>query len=300
VTHRFRFGLVSNDVQTAAQWRSLARRAEALGYSTLLSGDHLGQQAALARAVAAAAVTSTLRVGSYVTNVSFQPPLRLAQEAATVADLTGGRLELGLGTGWSRPEFALLGVPYQDPAARAAALEAAITVMKRAWAGEITLTQGGREVRAVPPPVRTPPLLIGGYGDAILSVAARHADIVALTSALKDGEGWQTASASARAVADRIRFARAAAAGRAGELEISVCPGVIVTEAAAAVTAKVAAIRDVPPQLVAESPFALIGSCGELAGRVCALRERLGISYVVVPAEAADDFAPVVAKLAGR
>lgn len=299
MTHRFRFGLVSNDVQTAAQWRDLARRAETLGYSTLLSGDHLGQQAALARAVAAAAVTSTLRVGSYVINSSFQPPLRLAQEAATVADLTEGRLELGLGTGWSRPEFELLGVPYQDPATRAAGLAAAITVMKRAWAGEITLRQGGGEVRAVPAPVRPPPLLIGGYGDAILSVAARHADIVALTSALKTGEGWQTASASVQAVADRVGFIRALAAGRAGELEISVCPGVIVTEAGAAVTAKVAAIRGVPPQLVAESPFALIGNCGELADRVRALREHLGITYFVVPADAADDFAPVVAELAG-
>jgi probable F420-dependent oxidoreductase len=299
VTHRFRFGLVSNDVQTAAQWRSLARRAEALGYSTLLSGDHLGQQAALARAVAAAAVTTTLRVGSYVTNNSFQPPLRLAQEAATVADLTDGRLELGLGTGWSRPEFELLGVPYQDPATRAAGLEAAITVVKRAWAGEITLAQGGSEIRAVPAPVRTPALLVGGYGDAILSVAARHADIVALTSALKAGQGWQAASASAQAVADRVRFVRAAAAARPGEPEISVCPGVIVTEAGAAVTAKVAAIRGVPPQLVAESPFVLIGSHGELAQRVRALRERLGISYFVVPADTADDFAPVVAELAG-
>jgi probable F420-dependent oxidoreductase len=300
VTHRFRFGLVSNDVQTAAQWRNLARRAENLGYSTLLSGDHLGQQAALARAVAAAAVTSTLRVGSYVTNTSFQPPLRLAQEAATVADLTDGRLELGLGTGWSRPEFELLGVPYRDPATRAASLEAAITVLKHAWAGEITLTRGGREVRAVPAPVRPPPLLIGGYGDAILAVAARHADIVALTSSLKASEGWQTASASAQAVADRIRFVRAAAAARPGEPEISVCPGVIVTEAGAAVTAKIAAIRGVPPQLVAESPFVLIGSCGELADRALALRERLGISYFVVPADAAGDFAPVVAELAGR
>jgi probable F420-dependent oxidoreductase len=299
VTRRFRFGLVSNDVRTAAQWRSLARQAEALGYSTLLSGDHLGQQAALARAVAAAAVTSTLRVGSYVTNNSFQPPLRLAQEAATVADLSEGRLELGLGTGWSRPEFELLGVPYQPPATRAARLEAAIMVMKRAWAGEITFAQGGSEVRAVPAPVRPPRLLIGGYGDAILSVAARHADIVALTSALKTGEGWQTASASAGAVADRIGFVRAAAAARTGELEISVCPGVIVTGAGAAVTAKVAAIRGVPPHLVADSPFALIGSCGELADRVRALRERLGITYLVVPADAADDFAPVVAELAG-
>jgi len=299
VTRGFRFGLVSNDVLTGAQWRGLACRAEALGYSTLLSGDHLGQQAALARAVAAAAVTSTLQVGSHVINSSFHLPLRLAQEAATVADLTGGRLELGLGSGWSRPEFELLGVPYQDSATRAARLESAIMVMKRAWAGEITLAPGGREIRAVPAEGRPPPLLIGGYGDALLSVAARHADIVALTTALKAREGWQAASASAQAIGERIRFVRAAAAGRAGELEISVCPGVIVTDAGAAVTAKVAAIRGVPPHLVADSPFVLIGSCGELADRVRSLRERLGISYFVLPADAADDFAPVVAELAG-
>ena len=299
MTRGFRFGLVSNDVLAGAQWRELARRAEALGYSALLSGDHLGQQAALARAVAAAAVTSTLQVGTYVINSSFHLPLRLAQEAATVADLTGGRLELGLGSGWSRPEFELLGVPYQAHATRAARLESAIMVMKRAWAGEITLAAGGREIPAVPALGRPPPLLIGGYGDAVLSVAARHADIVALTSALKAGEGWQAASASAQAIGERIQFLRAAAAGRSGELEISVCPGVIVTGAGAAVTAKVAAIRGVPPQLVADSPFALIGSCGELADRMRALRERLGITYFVVPADAVSDFAPVVAELAG-
>jgi alkanesulfonate monooxygenase SsuD/methylene tetrahydromethanopterin reductase-like flavin-dependent oxidoreductase (luciferase family) len=135
-------------------WATLAQRAEDLGYSTLLTADHLGVASALAPLVAAAGVTRRLRFGTLVLNNDFHRPLRLAQEAATVDVLTGGRLELGLGSGWNKPEYDLLGLGYDSPAERAARLGDALRTMTRAWAGDeaLALGSGERARPAVPPP----------------------------------------------------------------------------------------------------------------------------------------------------
>jgi alkanesulfonate monooxygenase SsuD/methylene tetrahydromethanopterin reductase-like flavin-dependent oxidoreductase (luciferase family) len=99
-------------------------------------------------------------------------------------------------------------------------------------------------------------------------------------------------------VRQRISFVRAAAGARFPQLEINVrVSPVIVTRVADAMIAKIAALQGVAPPAVAGSPFALIGSPGQLAEKLLGLRERLGISYYAVPAPAADDFAPVVAAL---
>src|SRR5512143_632633 len=121
----FRFGLQAFEATTADEWYRLVRRTEELGYSTLFTSDHYFgpgaisdatghrpvEMAPLASIAAAAAVTSSLRVGCRVFACDLHHPVVLAKEMATLDMLSEGRLEVGLGAGWVRDEYEGLGVP---------------------------------------------------------------------------------------------------------------------------------------------------------------------------------------------
>jgi len=105
---KFRFAaqLSKAPEATAGSWSDQAKKAEDLGYSTLLMPDHFGDQLAPVPAlVAAADATSSLRVGTLVFDNDYRHPVVLAKEAATLDLLSGGRLELGLGAGWMRSDY---------------------------------------------------------------------------------------------------------------------------------------------------------------------------------------------------
>jgi probable F420-dependent oxidoreductase len=266
--------------------------------------DHLGGVSTFAPLVSAADATSTLRVGSLVVNNDLFHPLRLAQEVATVDLLTDGRLELGLGSGWNKPEYQLLELSYDRPAQRAARLGDAVAAMKWAWAGETLLpgTPGVGSARAVPQPAQRPhpPLLIGGHGDAILGLAAAEADIIGFTGLTWTGTSLAPTGASTDALAERVTFVRNQAGGRFADLELNILTQVTSIGAEAESTvARLASTLRVEAELVRDSPLTLIGSVPEVVDKLVATRERLGISYVVVFDTAIDDMTPVVAQLAG-
>src|ERR1700674_2454103 len=112
LTHRpFRFGLVAPQARDAAEWKSIASRAEALGYSTLLLPDTTGPiLAPFAALGVAAASTTTLHVGNWVLANDFRNPVLMAREAATLDLLSDGRFELGLGAGRDDNDYASLGM----------------------------------------------------------------------------------------------------------------------------------------------------------------------------------------------
>src|SRR4051812_46681523 len=102
----FRFGLVGVQAESGAAWLALARRAEELGYSSLLLADHYVNPITPAPALgAAAAVTTRLRVGTLVYDNDFRHPALVAKEAATLDMISDGRVELGIGAGWHRDEY---------------------------------------------------------------------------------------------------------------------------------------------------------------------------------------------------
>jgi alkanesulfonate monooxygenase SsuD/methylene tetrahydromethanopterin reductase-like flavin-dependent oxidoreductase (luciferase family) len=116
----FRFGVTAPDAGSRAEWVAYARKVEALGYSTLVTGEHLsflspGSLGPIAALMAAADATTTLRLASHVFANDFRHPVLLAQEAATIDLLSDGRLELGLGAGWLRSDYDVAGVPFAPP-----------------------------------------------------------------------------------------------------------------------------------------------------------------------------------------
>ncbi|GAA2215761.1 LLM class flavin-dependent oxidoreductase [Nonomuraea monospora] len=156
--HPFRFGTVAGQAPDAAAWTGLARRAEGLGYSTLLVPDTLGTFSPFTAAAVAATATTTLRVGTYVLSVPNRTPRAVAWESATLHQLTGGRFELGLGAG--RPDAesdaAALGVRFGTPGQRIERLSDTIDAVQ--------------DVR----------ILVAASGTRLLRLAARKADTVAL------------------------------------------------------------------------------------------------------------------------
>src|SRR5205823_7261034 len=139
----FRFGVSVRSAGSRAEWEDKARKLEALGYSTLTVPDHLAEMIApIPALVTAAAVTKTLRIGTFVLNNDFRHPVLLAREAAAVDLLTDGRLELGLGAGHMRSEYDEAGLRFDPAEVRIARLGEAVQIVKGLLAGEAVDFQG--------------------------------------------------------------------------------------------------------------------------------------------------------------
>src|SRR5438093_713781 len=133
----FRFGVVTAQAQSGEAWLAKARRVEQLGFSTLLMPDRLVGPilSTIPALAAAAAATRSLRVGTYVLANGLRNPVLLAREAATLDLVSGGRFELGLGTGVSEDDFRAAGIPYERPGARVELLAEALGIVKALLAG---------------------------------------------------------------------------------------------------------------------------------------------------------------------
>ena len=111
----FRFAVSATHAASGRDWRENARRVEDLGYDVLLVTDHITEQLApLPALVAAADVTSRLRIGSFVFDNDYRNPVMLAKEAATVDLLSGGRAEIMAGRGSFIESFPLFGYDLHD------------------------------------------------------------------------------------------------------------------------------------------------------------------------------------------
>jgi probable F420-dependent oxidoreductase len=127
---------------------------------------------------ALAARTSRVRLGTRVLVSILRPPVLLAKELATIDSIAGGRVVLGVGTGWMREEFDAVGVPMEERLAR---LDEHVAVLQGAWRG-ISSWEGRfyRHVEAgfypQPPQPRGIPILLGGFRDAVLRRVAAYAD----------------------------------------------------------------------------------------------------------------------------
>lgn len=307
---RFRFGVQCSFAGSGKEWAEKAARVEDLGYSTLTVPDHFDDQLApIPALVAAAAATTTLRVGTLVLDNDYRHPLLTAKEAATVDVLSGGRLELGMGAGWMSRDYDQSGITFDRAGVRIDRLEEGLAVVKGLLAGG-KFTFCGRHYAitdhpGTPLPVQRPrpPILVGGGGRRILSLAGREADIVSVNFDLRSGSiGPQVgATATAEATAEKVRWVRDAAGDRFDEIELSHTAYLtMVTDDREAVAAGLGAGFGLDADQVLAMPNFAIGTVEQIADELERRRDELGFSYVVVGGECHEAMAPVVARLAGR
>jgi probable F420-dependent oxidoreductase len=313
----FRFLAAAGELYDGPGLAAFARRAESIGYSALTIPDHLiAQYAPVPFLASVAAATERLRVGTFVFNNNLRHPAVLAQELATVDRLSGGRLEIGLGAGWNKPEHDAIGIPFEPVGTRVGKLAETIQVLKGCF-GDEKFSFGGSHYTitgydAQPKPVQRPhpPFFIGGGGKRVLTMAAEQAQIIGLAPRItKDDKGRPTLDAPSitfAATEEKIGWIRDAAGDRFAELELNSYPtgGPIVLTGDARGEARRRADRlrertgvELTVEEIMESPHVFIGSVKELTQKFIDLRERLGISSFLL--DDVEACAPIVEKLAG-
>jgi probable F420-dependent oxidoreductase len=308
----FRFSTNIFGLKSAADFASMCRRVEDLGYDTLFATDHLGGGAPFQLAVAAAQATSRLRAGTLVLNAPFWNPALLAREIVTADVMTDGRLEVGLGAGHMRWEFDEAGIPWEGFAARSARLTATIAEVSR------ILAAGGYEQRrameehfGIAPllPVQLrgfggygPPLLVAGTGERVLGTAAAYADIIGIagTRQVAGQPAGTFRLCTAQETDDIVAFTRSRAGGRASSVEWQVLVQLVqVTGDRRAAAAELAGTYGdgMSAEEILATPFLLIGTVDEMAAQVAANRERYGFTYYTVHGPFAEEFAPVIERV---
>ena len=299
---------MSSWADSAEAWAARARRAEELGYATLLMADHLGRQLSpLVALTAAALATTRLRVGSYVFANDYRHPLVLAREAATLDLVSGGRFELGIGAGWNTADYERLGVPYDPPSRRVDRLAEALPILKALLEGA-TIDHDGPHytlhgATVAPTPIQRPhpPILVGGGGPRVLRIAAREADIVAMQPQFDPRGRPMLRHVTEGATARKVAIVREAAGPRFEALELNVIVGDAgLVGSGAGLPGSVAAGLKAAAAGVVGTPYALYGTVGQLRDQLERRRERLGISYYALPGRAMEAMAPLVEALAGR
>jgi probable F420-dependent oxidoreductase len=309
----FQFMVGARDVVDARTIAERARWAESIGITHVAVHDHLSSQLApMTVLTAVAAATDRLRLCPLVFNNDLRHPAVLAQDLASIDVLSGGRLDIAIGAGWRKVEYDAIGLPFDDGPVRVSRLEESIAVLKACFADESASFHGSHyrldDFDGQPKPVQRPhpPLLIGGGGKRILSIAGREAQVVGLAPRQLAEQRVDPRSITWDATTEKIGWARAAAGDRADELVINVYPSAwppTVTDDARSVAREVIdGLRgrtgiELTEEEVLESPHLFIGSIDGLVDKFQALREGLGISSIMVGD--LDELRPVVERLAG-
>lgn len=305
----FRFAVQEHSAPGARAWRDKARLVESLGYQALYLPDHFGDQLGpIAALMAAADATTTLRVGSLVFDNDYRHPVVLAKEVATLDRLSDGRFDLGLGAGWMASDYEQAGIPFDSPGVRIERMEEALTVIKGLLAGGAFSFSGKHyrinSMEGHPSPVQKPhpPILLGGGGRRMLRVAAREADIVNVNFDLREGRvnPALVRTGMADATEEKIAWIRQAAGDRIEQIELSVTVffASITDDRVSLATAVSRGLGSAAADVL-DTPHFLIGTVDEILESLRERRARYGISYVILPGDVAESFAPVVERLTG-
>jgi probable F420-dependent oxidoreductase len=319
-----RFGLIAAGA-TAADQIETAKSAERHGFSSIALNDHFNSTVApLLGLQAMAAATSHIRIATAVLNQDLRHPAVLAKEVATLDVLCGGRLELGLGAGWVQADYDQSGIPFDSAAERIERLEENIDILKRLFSDD-QCNFAGRHysvtgLEGTPKPVQAggPPIMIGGGGRKILSMAARRADIIQVLGASFGTKGAvvdDLSSFRVEAFEQRLAWIAAAAGDRFSGIELSLMLVFVAITDDAEKTAKgfldflTATVSryggevgdvDVKLQALLDSPVVAIGTLDEVCAKLTRVRDELGFSYFVMPyGSAPHSLGPIVGRVAG-
>jgi probable F420-dependent oxidoreductase len=309
VTKPFRFGVQAQKAADGKAWRDQARQVEDMGYATLWIPDHFGDQwGPIASLTAAADATTTLRVGALVFDNDYRHPGILAKEMATLDILSEGRMEFGIGAGWMKSDYEEYGLAYDAPGVRIDRMVEGLEIVKQMWTqGSATFegkhyryTNANGEPRPVQQP--HPPVLIGGGGKRMLTIAAKEADIIGFNTTLTAGYVGPEAAAEAtpEKFRQRVEWVKEAAGDRLASLEFQCwCGFCFVTDDRQSIAEMMGPMFGLTPQQALEVPIVMAGTVDQIVETLQQRREEYGFSYWCVPGDAYEAMAPVVAKLAG-
>lgn len=299
--------------RTGEESRRFAQTVEAAGVDVLTFADHLvPSPAPFSGAAAAAVATSGLRVGTLVLNNDFRHPVDTAREAASVAWLSDGRFELGIGAGHARSEYDAAGIPFDGGGTRVSRLVEAADLIRALLDGDAVHSNGVHyRVHAGPgelvgPPPHRVPMLVGGNGNRVLEMAARVADIVGFAGLSHDRNATRVRLThfDAPGLADRIGVVRDAAGDRFEQIELNaLIQAVVVTDDREAAAGELAATFGLTAESLLTSPFVLIGTHEQMAESLAKRQRDFGVSYWTVfdelpgRASALPDIASVIALL---
>ncbi|MCB0971266.1 MAG: TIGR03621 family F420-dependent LLM class oxidoreductase [Acidimicrobiales bacterium] len=305
---RLRFGLQVADAASGDEWAAIARRAEDLGFDSLLLPDHFGAQLAPIPAMTAAALATTeLKVGALVFDNDYKHPVVLAKELATIDRLSGGRLEIGLGAGWMLTDYEQAGMAYDPGPVRVDRFEEGLAIIK-GLLGPDPVTFEGEHYQVTglaghPQPVDgVPPIIVGGGMKRMLTIAGREADIVGINPTMPNGAADADAARTGTATeTDRkLGWVRDAAGDRYDALEINLLNlSCLVTDDREQVASGLGPMFGLTAAELLEFPHVYLGTVDQICDSIHARRERWDASYLVVQADALDAMAPVVARLRG-
>jgi probable F420-dependent oxidoreductase len=307
---KFRFGVQTGGADSAKAWREKVHKVEELGYSTLFMPDHFIDTpfAPMVGIALAAEATTTLHVGHLVLGNDYKHPAVVAKEVATLDLASDGRVELGLGAGWMKTDYDALGLPYDSPGTRIDRLEEALAVVKRCW-GPGPFSFAGehytiREYDGIPKPVQQPrpPIVVGGGGPKLLRLAGREADIIGINPNLRAGA--VTADAAQTSLAEetdkKVGWIREGAGDRFDDLELQIRYFLgAITDDREGFAGAIAPAFGLDPTEALESGVACVGDVDQVCDLLLERRERWQTSYIIFGDDTYEDFAPVVALLAG-
>lgn len=268
----FRFGVVATP-QDGQTWRSTARRVADLGYSTLLMPDGMQLLSPFPSLALAAGAAPDLRVGTFVVAAPLRPPRSTSWEAHSLTVLTGGRFELGIGTGLPRAgeSARFLGLPDGSLAERLAQVEETIDNLRE-------LDGDGHT-----------PVLMAAGGPKSRALAAAKADI--LTVAVGP-------LASREEISVMVEDVREQAGGRADDLELAMNLFVVGEQVPPWIRQFIGVDAD---ELIAHDSLTMLrGSTQEMADELQRRRDAFGVSYISVNSAFFEQLAPVVELLNGR
>ena len=185
-----RVGIQLPEVERDVRWpevAAIARAAEESKFDSIWVGDHLlyrgggrperGPWDAWTQLAALAVLTTRVRLGPLVAATAFHTPGVIARMAASIDEISGGRLVLGLGAGWNEPEFRAFGFPFERLVSR---FGESFEIVRRLLAGEHVTFKGEfhsvDDAVLLPPPRRTVPIMLGSNGARMLGIALPHVD----------------------------------------------------------------------------------------------------------------------------
>ncbi|WBB67161.1 LLM class flavin-dependent oxidoreductase [Micromonospora sp. WMMD812] len=291
----------------AAGWAALARRAESVGFDALFTADHPGVVTSpFVALAAAAAVTSTIGLGSYVSNAGVREPMLLAADVATLDLVSNGRARLGIGAGHTPAEWRAVGRERPDVAGRVRRCIAVAQATRALLDGEeVTvdtsdLVVHGARLEKPRPVQRRIPLTVGTANSRLLRWAGAYADVVGLAGlgrTLPDGYAhevrWRAADIEAQ-----LAEVAAGAEGRDAPPELeALVQKVVVTDDAEAAAAETAEDTGLTVAELLATPFVLIGTEDEIVAAVAAHRRRWGVTRYVVRRDALDSLGTFLPRL---